>query len=47
VNECGIGNDKGFPDIIAGAFLPYALFVAIVGSLFTLMLFFGKPVEQG
>ncbi len=39
-------NEKDFWDFVTGASILYAIFVFVVGALFTLMLFFGKPVEQ-
>lgn len=40
------GNEKGLLDFIGGAALVYGIFVIVVGALFTLMLLFGKPVEE-
>ena len=38
-------DTKDFGALVTGAAAVYALFVLLVGALFTLMLFFGKPVE--
>lgn len=39
-------TNKEFWDFITGAAIVYAVFVFIVGGLFTLMLLFGEPVEE-
>lgn len=39
-------NNKDFWDFVTGASIVYAVFVFIVGGLFTLMLLFGEPVEE-
>lgn len=40
------GTNKDFWDFFAGAAVFYAVFVLIVGGLFTLMLLFGEPVVE-
>lgn len=40
------GTNKDFWDFFAGAAVVYAVFVLIVGGLFTLMLLFGEPVVE-
>lgn len=39
-------DNKDLWDFVTGAGIVYAVFVFIVGGLFTLMLLFGEPVEQ-
>lgn len=39
-------SNKDFWDFFAGAAVVYAVFVFIVGGLFTLMLLFGEPVIE-
>ena len=46
MNHTTDGTEKGLLDFIGGAALVYGIFVVVVGALFTLMLLFGKPVEE-
>lgn len=39
-------ENKDFWDFVTGASILYAVFVLVVGALFTVMLLFGEPVEQ-